>query len=405
MRRGGTSFEATLIQDGRPLLLRQQDVDRRRIALPSLGIHTLGAGGGSIAWIDGGGLLHVGPRSAGSLPGPACYGRGGDEPTATDAALMLGYLHAETFLDGRMPLDRVRAETVIGRLGDTLGLDAIATSRGIVDIVATNMAAGIQAVTVQRGLDPRAFVLVAGGGAGPLFACRIAEELQIPAVMVPATSATLCAWGALYADLASNHTVSLAMRFDAYDAEAAQAALEDLRREGHAVLERNGIPEGARVLQTAADVRYVGQYDDITVPLLESEWDFDDLSELLARFHGAHDALNGYASHEHACELTALHLTARGIVEKPPLAGARHVVSEQQRPARRTIWLEDGARDVPVIDVTRLRLGERVAGPAIVELPGSTLVLRPGFTAGVDRAGNLLAYRADARDFTERLGG
>ncbi len=402
---GGTSFEVTLIQDGQPLLERQQDVDRRRIALPALGIHTLGAGGGSIAWVDGGGLLHVGPKSAGSMPGPACYARGGTEATATDAALMLGYLDADDFLDGRMPLARDRAETAVARLGERLGLDTVVTSRGIVDIVAANMAAGIQTVTVERGLDPRDFILVAGGGAGPLFACRIAEELQMPALLVPAMSATLCAWGALFADLASDHTSPLNARFDALDSDLWRASLARLREAGDALLERDGIPPGQRRFEASADIRYVGQYDDITVPLLADEWDGASLEALIQRFHAAHDALNGYASPEQPCEVTALHLAARGLVAKPKASVVRREAAKVARPKQRRIWLEQGAVEVPVVDVTAMRIGEVVAGPAIVELPGSTLVLRPGFVAGIDRSGNLLAYLSGRSDFAARLNG
>jgi N-methylhydantoinase A len=161
---GGTSFEVSLIQNAAPLLLREQDVDRRRLALPALGIHTMGAGGGSVAWVDSGGLLHVGPKSAGSHPGPACYGRGGEEPTATDAALLLGYLDPDYFLGGRMRLYREKAEAAVVRLGEKLGLDTLATSRGIYEVIAANMAAGIHAVTVQRGFDPRDFLMIAGAG-------------------------------------------------------------------------------------------------------------------------------------------------------------------------------------------------------------------------------------------------
>jgi N-methylhydantoinase A len=218
-------------------------------------------------------------------------------------------------------------------------------------------------------------------------------------------SATLCAWGALYADLASDHTAPLNARFDAFDPSAARAIVEGLRRAGTEILARNGLAPEQRVLEVAADIRYVGQYDDITVPLEPGEWDFADTSALVARFHAAHDALNGYASPGHPCELTALHLTARGVVDKPALAGSRTLTGEVHHARRRRIWLEGGAVEVAVIDVTRLGFGEIVTGPAIVELPGSTLVLRPGFQAGIDRAGNLLAFRADRRSFAERLGG
>jgi N-methylhydantoinase A len=400
---GGTSFEVSLIQNGEALLLREQDVDRRRIALPALGIHTIGAGGGSIGWVDGGGLLHVGPQSAGSMPGPVCYGRGGTEATATDAAVVLGYLDPDGFLDGRMRIDRSKAETAVGQLGTRLGMDAVATARGMVEIVAANMAAGIQTVTVKRGHDPREFLLIAGGGAGPLFACRIAEELQIPALLVPAMSATLCAAGALQADLAHDDMVPINARMDAVTPGQWRDALSRLREHGEALLEREGVPANKREFTAAADLRYVGQYDDITIPLLPSEWDGSDLASLLDRFHKMHDALNGYASPGQPCEVTALHMTSRGIVDKPPPMRVSRPERSTELPRRRRIWLEAGAVEVPVHVMTRMAQGEIVEGPAIVELPGSTLVLRPGFSAGIDGIGNLLAFRTDRAEFAARL--
>jgi N-methylhydantoinase A len=400
---GGTSFEVSLIQDGKPLLLREQDVDRRRIALPALGIHTIGAGGGSIGWVDSGGLLHVGPQSAGSMPGPACYSRGGTEATATDAAVILGYLDPDSFLDGRMKIDRAGAEAAVGRIGEKLGLDIVAAARGMVEIVAANMAAGIQTVTVKRGHDPREFLLIAGGGAGPLFACRIAEELQIPALLVPAMSATLCAAGALYADLAHDQMMPLSGRIDTLQSSLWRDGLETMRRHGDGLLEREGVAAGRREFLAAADIRYFGQYDDITIPLTPEEWSGASLDSILPRFHATHDALNGYASPEQPCEVTALHMTSRGIVDRPPTAEVERTAKVATRPIRRRIWLESGAVDVPVYIMTRMARGEIIEGPAIVELPGSTLLLRPAFSAGIDSGGNLLAFVTQRRDFAELL--
>jgi N-methylhydantoinase A len=400
---GGTSFEVSLVQKGAPLLLRQQDVDRRRLALPTLGIHTLGAGGGSIAWVDGGGLLHVGPKSAGSDPGPACYGRGGEDATVTDAALMLGYLTPEFFLGGRMPLYREKAAAAIARLGDKLGLDPIGASRGIYEVTAANMAAGIHAVTVQRGYDPRDFLLVAGGGAGPLFACRIARELQMPAILVPGLSATLCAWGMLYADLMHDDVTPLHSRIDVLDAGTWQGALERMRDRGARLLEQEGIAVSGQHYDASADLRYVGQYDDITVPLTPQEWDGRDLSELVARFHRLHDELNGYALPEQQCEVSALHLTAVGTAEKPSLPVHADVAADAPSARRRRVFIEGDAVEVPVHTPAGWPRGHVIAGPAIIELPASTLVLLSGFEAGIDRNGNLLAYLSSRRDFAERI--
>ncbi len=400
---GGTSFEVSLIQKGEALLLREQDVDRRRIALPALGIHTIGAGGGSIGWVDGGGLLHVGPQSAGSMPGPACYGRGGEAATATDAAVVLGYLDPGGFLDGRMRIDRDQAEAAVGQLGGRLGLDTIATARGMVEIVAANMAAGIQTVTVKRGHDPRELLLIAGGGAGPLFACRIAEELQIPALLVPAMSATLCAAGALQADLAHDDMIPINGRIDEVPAQRWRESLEQLRERGDTLLASEGVLPSKREFVAAADLRYVGQYDDITIPLTADEWRGADLSGVLERFHRMHDTLNGYSSPGASCEVTALHMTSRGLVDKPPPMTVERPAPIMATERRRRIWLDSGAVDVPVHVMAEMVRGHIVEGPAIVELPGSTLVLRPAFSAGIDRAGNLLAFLTSRREFAVRL--
>jgi N-methylhydantoinase A len=401
---GGTSFEVSLIQHGEPLLLREQDVDRRRLALPALGIHTMGAGGGSIAWVDGGGLLHVGPKSAGSHPGPACYGRGGEEATATDAALMLGYLDPAFFLGGRMTLHPAKAQAAVESLGRKLGLDAIATSRGIYEVIAANMAAGIHAVTVQRGYDPRDFLMVAGGGAGPLFACRIAQELQIPAVLVPRLSATLCAWGVLQADLMHDAVAPLHSAIDSLDREAWSGCLHAMKTSGERLLAAEGVPAGKRRFTAAADLRYAGQYDDISVTLTPDEWQANNLLALLGRFHQMHDDLNGYCSPEQPCEVTALHLTSAGLTARTPLPELPDTGADGQPIGKRRIWIEAGGEcEVPVYTLSTLRRGQVVAAPAIVELPGSTLVLLPGFEAGVDAAGSLLAYLASRRDFAARI--
>ncbi|HEY0438989.1 MAG TPA: hydantoinase/oxoprolinase family protein [Xanthobacteraceae bacterium] len=401
---GGTSFEVSLIQNGQPFLLREQDVDRRRLALPALGIHTIGAGGGSIAWVDGGGLLHVGPQSAGSNPGPACYGRGGTEPTATDAALLLGYLDPDYFLGGRMPLYRDKAEAAVGRVATQLGLDLAGASRGIYDVISANMAAGIQAVTVQRGHDPRDFLLVAGGGAGPLFACRIAQELQIPAILVPRLSATLCAWGVLQADLMHDDVSPLHSQLSDLDASAWSACLAGMKQRGDRLLQAEGVPPEERRFTAAADLRYAGQYDDITVTLAPDEWDARDLSRLLQRFHRMHDDLNGYSSPEHPCEVSALHLTSTGLTDKTALPALAAVSGEARPVGTRTIWTEANPRtEAPVYALSDLPFGQIIHGPAIVELPGSTLVLLAGFDAGVDSAGNLLAFLATRQEFAARL--
>jgi N-methylhydantoinase A len=401
---GGTSFEVSLVQGGTPLVQRQQDVDRRRLALPALGIHTLGAGGGSIAWVDGGGLLHVGPQSAGSDPGPACYGRGGEQATVTDAALMLGYLSPARFLGGRMALQRDKAEAAVGGIATRLSLDLLRASRGIYEVAAANMAAGIHAVTVQRGHDPRDFVMIAGGGAGPLFACRIAEDLQMPAILVPALSATLCAWGMLHANLVHDAVAPVHGHVGALDQGTWRRALRNMREQGDQLLAGENVPSAARQFRAAVDLRYVGQYDDITVPLeTDAEWDGVALENVVARFYRLHDDLNGYALPQQECEVSALHVTSIGISEKPqsvPVAAPSEGISPMEH---RTIVLGDQKVDVPVFGLGGWGRGEIVRGPCIVELPASTLLVLPDFEAGIDRCGNILVYLASRHEFAAMI--
>ena len=198
---GGTSFDAALVSGGEPLLMVDGVVDRWRLALPTIDIHTIGAGGGSIAWLDEGGLLHVGPQSAGAQPGPACYGRGGTQPTVTDADLVLGYLGEESFEHGGMRLDRAAAVRALEPLAAALGLSVEETAAGVYDLVNVTMATGVRDVSVRRGLDPRDFPLVVAGGAGPLHAAAIARELDVGALLVPRESSIFCAAGMLHVRL------------------------------------------------------------------------------------------------------------------------------------------------------------------------------------------------------------
>lgn len=402
---GGTSFEVSLIRDGKPIMLREQDIDRRRLALPTLGIHTLGAGGGSVAWIDGGGLLQVGPRSAGSMPGPACYGRGGEEPTATDACLLLGYIAPDNFLAGRMPLRPDAAEAAVGRIAARLGIDTMAAARGIYEVMVANMAAGIQTVTVQRGHDPREFLMVAGGGAGPLFACRIARELQMPAILIPRHSSTLCAWGVLQSHLKHDEVASFACPVESFDFAGCNAALEAMREKGNALLAEQGVDLRQQTCIASADIRYIGQYDEISVPLPDGTVDEHGLARTLAAFHDTHNTLNGYSSPQEPCEIVALRMTAIGLVETLP--PARHDANRMEKIGTRSIWVEGetARQEVPVYCGLALPAGTTIEGPAIVEMESSTLLLESEFAAQSDRAGNVLVYLRSRADMAGRAGG
>ncbi len=239
---GGTSFEASLVRGGVAELKTEGEIDRLRLGLPMLGISTIGAGGGSIGWIDEGGLLRMGPESAGAVPGPACYGRGGERPACTDAILLLGYLDPQRFADGRLPLDRVLAELAIERfVARPLGLDVEQAAQGMYRVINANMAHGVREITIKRGIDPREFPLVVAGGAGPLHACMIARELGIRTLVVPAAASILCASGMLLSDLQHDHVQSYITSFPDLDPARLQAIVGDLAGCGRDELLREGV--------------------------------------------------------------------------------------------------------------------------------------------------------------------
>ncbi|MFV1959805.1 MAG: hydantoinase/oxoprolinase family protein [Planctomycetota bacterium] len=255
---GGTSFDASLVRDGVAALASEGDIARLRIALPMLDIATIGAGGGSIGWIDEGGLLRMGPRSAGADPGPVCYGRGGTEPACTDADLVLGYLDPAFFAGGAMPLDVDAARQAIGRgIAKPLGLDVEEAAAGMYRVINANMAHGVREITVKRGLDPREFPLVVAGGAGPLHACMIASELGIPTLLVPPTSSVLCAAGMLLTDLQHDFVRTYITRLGDLDFARLETLVEAMRGEGARELEAEGVPPERVGHEAALDLRYV----------------------------------------------------------------------------------------------------------------------------------------------------
>ncbi len=377
---GGTSYDVALIQGGQPLVSQESWLGGLRIALPSLDIHTLGAGGGSIAWTDPGGILHVGPQSAGARPGPACYGHGGSEPTATDACLALGYIDPDYFLGGKMKLDPEAAREAIRRgVAEPLDMTVAQAALGIYEIICVQMAAGIREVTVRRGLDPRDFLMLAAGGAGPLHANFIARELGIPALMVPSDSAVFCASGMLASDLKHDLAVSWRVRFDTLKAGELARRLSSLRSEIRDVLAGQGVSAEKMSFEPGMDMRYLGQYHEVSVPLPAEAIDAPDLADALRRFHERHDALYGYATADMPVEGITIRMSGRGHTDRPevrpqPLGGPE---ADHARKGERPIHLPGAAGRVAaaVFDGEALRPGNRLRGPAIVERPNTTVLV------------------------------
>jgi N-methylhydantoinase A len=391
---GGTSTDVSLIEGGRPKLAGELEVHGYPLKTPALDIHTVGAGGGSIAHVDAGGLLKVGPRSAGAVPGPVCYGQGGEEATVTDANVVLGTLNPRHLLGGRMPIDAARAHAAIATLATRLGLDVTATAQGIVSVVTASMARAIRVISVQRGHDPRDYTLVAFGGAGPLHAARLARELEIPRVLVPRHPGILCALGLLLSDLKTHYVQTRLMPAVAETLPRMRETFEALERRAAAWFEREGIAPEARALRRSVDMRYAGQNYELPVAFPDGPAGPALLEALTAGFERAHEQLYGYIAEEEQVQAVTFRLEAVGAVRRAELTAHPPATTDvaYTRVGAREVWLAEVGRAVPccVYDRARLGPGHRLAGPALVDQMDATTLLLPGQSAVVDPFLNLL---------------
>ena len=392
---GGTSTDVSLIGDGRPNMSNDAVVHGYPLKLPMLDIHTVGAGGGSIASVDAGGLLHVGPRSAAADPGPICYGRGNeDEPTVTDANVVLQALNPTYLLNGRLPIDRAKAEAAIGRLGARLGLDAMETAQGIVSVVVANMAKAIRVISVERGYDPRDYVLFGFGGAGPIHAARLARALEMPRVVIPKYPGIMCALGLLLTDLKTNFSATRLQPLAADRVEQIEAGFAELETQAAAWFAAESIAPADRKVVRSVDLRYGGQGFELNVECPPGTLHEDAIGELCSGFERVHRQTYGYISENEPIHLTTLRLEAVGQVPKAKIAEypAAITAASDAIATRRRVWLPEagGFVDCPVYDRERLGPGHRLHGPAIVEQMDSTTLVLPGQTATVDRYLNLI---------------
>jgi len=372
---GGTSTDIALLQRGEPSLTGEKTVGLAKVALPSLDIHTLGAGGGSIARVDPGGILHVGPESAGAAPGPACYAKGGARATVTDANVVLGFLDPANFLGGRIALDRRAAEVAVDRIARALGTERLAAAEGISKVVNTNMAEGIKIVSVRRGVDPRKFTLVSFGGAAGLQVTEVARLLEIRRVVIPNMAAVLSAWGMLATDLRYELVRS-------HVSEVARLAPVTLRRL-FAAMEadgrtRLGAFDGPVSVRRSLDMRYGEQIFEITVSLDGVDLEAADLlDQIVARFHERHEALYAYSAPGQ--EVVVVNARVAVIGELPPLATGAGVAARRAAPhaAHRRVWLGDWV-EVPVFRIDELPAGWETKGPVLFESATTTVLVRAG---------------------------
>jgi N-methylhydantoinase A len=395
---GGTSTDVALLQEGRCRLAAEATVHGYPIKAPMLDIHTVGAGGGSIAYIDSGGLLKVGPRSCGADPGPACYGKGNEEPAVTDANVVLQTLNPQHLLGGRMPIRQDLARQAIGRLAERLGLGIPQTAQGILSVVTANMARAIRVISVQRGHDPRDYTLMAFGGAGPLHAARLAKELDIGRVLVPANPGILCAMGLLLTDLRADFSLTrLLPATEASAGEVAEgfAALGDRARRW---FEQEGIGAAEHRVNRTADMRYHGQNYELSVPLPDGPVSAETMRALASSFADAHRQRYGFVAEGDPVQIVTLRLEAIGPVRKAELtahpdAGPDAAAAIVQQ---RSVWREETGDFVstPIYAREALRPGNRFAGPAIVEQMDATTLVPIGMAARVDPWLNLILEAA-----------
>jgi N-methylhydantoinase A len=373
---GGTSTDICLVVDGEAALVMDRKIGGHRIALGSLDIATLGAGGGSIAAVDAGGILHVGPESAGAAPGPACYGQGGTAATVTDANLVLGYLDPARFLGGERRLDKNAAEQAVDRVAAALGVDRLQAAHGIHRIVNTNMAEGVRLVSVRRGVDPRRFALFAFGGAAGLHATDIARQLQLSTVIVPRVAAVLSAWGMLATDLRFEVARTHIGDTRALDGGAVKRLFAELEAEGMARL-RAGFAGPARATRSV-EMRYGEQVFEVAVPLDDVDWEAaDPLPQIVERFHRRHQELYTYASPDQETVLVNARVAVSGILSALPQEPALAAAAPASPRAEHRIYLDDWVA-APVWDFDALAPSQAIPGPAIIEGAMTTVLLRPG---------------------------
>jgi N-methylhydantoinase A len=387
---GGTSLDASLVVDGEPVLYQGAEFEQLPINTPSLYIHTIGAGGGSVAYLDDAGALQVGPRSAGAVPGPASYGGGGTEPTFTDAALAIGYLGSETPLGGRLVLDRALAEQALTPVAESLGMSVPALARGIVRISSTKIMGAVRAITVEVGRDPKDFALLSFGGGGGLVAVDVAVELGIPSVIVPPGQGAFSAFGMLMADVQHDFARTVVAPLSDLDPARVAAEYEGMRREADTLLAAEGFAVADRTVTRSLDVRYAGQEHSVTVAFPDG--DDDVVGTVAATFARLHERQYGHTMTD-PVEVTTLRLRATGSSDKPTLPELAKRTSGTAVPdGTRPVYRSAEHPAVPYALYTReaLLAGDEIAGPAVISEHTATTVIHTGDHLRVGPHGELL---------------
>ncbi|MCP5089060.1 MAG: hydantoinase/oxoprolinase family protein [Rhodobacteraceae bacterium] len=401
---GGTSFEAALV-DGGPVMVNEGYIDRHRLALPMLGIHTIGAGGGSLGWIDEGGLLRMGPESAGADPGPVSYSKGGKKPACTDADLVLGYLNPDFFAGGKMALDIEAARAAIKEtVADPMGLTTEEAAAGMYRVVCNNMAQGVREITIKRGFDPREFPMVVAGGAGPIHSCLIADELEIPLQIVPRSSSILCAVGMLMSDLKHDFVRTFVSPMEEIDWRQLGDLVGEMKAEGGDLLTEELIAKEAQEFTVRFDCRYLKQYHEVSFEVSPEGFTGKDVAAITSAFHAEHNRLYGYSLEDSAAqvEIINVRVQALGNADKPaypeePWAGPD--ASAALKGERLVYVPEDNAfASVPVYDGHKVAHGNQIDGPAMIEEATTAIFVSRAYGCVCDKFGSFAIYRKGHED-------
>ncbi|MCF4098627.1 MULTISPECIES: hydantoinase/oxoprolinase family protein [Maritalea] len=390
---GGTSSDVALLENRACKKTGEAEVHGYPIKAPMLDIHTVGAGGGSIAHVDNGGLLKVGPESAGANPGPVCYDLGGERPTLTDANVVLQILNPVEMLGGRMKVNKAKAEKAIRKLAKSLKLELLETAQGIISVATANMAKAIRVISVQRGHDPRDYALMAFGGGGPLHAARLARELDIKTVIVPLTPGALCAVGLLMTDLKADFAQSFLTNLSAIEPGQLVERFEQIEAQALDWFNREQIEPESRLYLRTVDLRYVGQNYELQVSFPEGEITKDTLAKLREDFEAAHAQRYGFSPEGEAVELVTLRTEAVGVVKKASIQAKMDKASSLPQPVgTREVWMPEaeGLVTSPVYQRDDLQFGHEFQGPAVVEQMDTTTLILPGMRARVDAYLNLI---------------
>ena len=381
---GGTSFDMSLIINGKPSVTNETEQEFIPLLIPLVDIHTIGAGGGSVAWLENG-ALRVGPRSAGADPGPACYGKDGDEPTVTDANLYLGRLGKESKLGGWMDLNLSASENVLENLSKQLNISAAELAEGILSIINAKMADAIRTITVKEGIDPREFSLVAFGGAGSMHAVWLAEELEINEIIVPNDPGTFSAWGMLQTDIRRDLTVNFYQNFQSLEKDKLLESYNKLKNEATELLKSENVSESEMNFNLTADMRYIGQEYYVNVNLTEPF----NLKDINKNFHDTYEKQYGHSTPEGPCEFINLRLIALGKIQK---SGSINSISEEKESldTMRKIIFNQRSHDTKIFSRHKIETNSKFAGPAVIEESTATTVIPPNYNIIKDDFGNII---------------